>query len=79
MPTIRNIDIRGIEWPICILNCKKEVDQMRTGERIDVFVDDIDVVNNLITLLKQISGYSIEKQQTNQHYRLIIKKNGKTI
>lgn len=52
---------------------------MRTGERIDVFVDDIDVVNNLIALLKQISGHSIEKQKTNQHYKLRITKDGKTV
>ena len=74
MPIIRNIDIRNIDWPICILNCKKEVNQMKKGEQIDVMVRDIDVIKNLVTLIEQLSDHSIEKHRENQHFRIIIKK-----
>ena len=73
---LRNLklDIQDIDWPISILNCKKEVNQMKTGEQIEVLVKDIDVVNNLVALIEQLSDHSIEKLRENSHYRLIIKK-----
>ena len=74
VPINRNIDIRDIDWPICILNCKREVNQMKTGEQIEVLVKDIDVVNNLVALIEQLSDHSIEKYRENKQYRLIIKK-----
>ncbi len=74
MPINRNIDIREIAWPICVLKCKKEVSQLKKGEQIDVLVKDIDVVNNLVTLMEQLLDHSIEKLKENNHYRLIIKK-----
>ncbi len=74
MPIHRNIDIRDIDWPICILNCKKEMNQMKNGERIQVLVKDIDVVNNLVALIEQLLDHSIEKHLENKYYRLIIKK-----
>ena len=74
MPINRQIDIRGVDWPIGILNCQKEVNQMKAGEQIELLVQDIDVINNIATLIKQLSGHSIEKQNENKHYRLIIKK-----
>ena len=74
MPIHRNIDIRDIDWPICILNCKKEMNQMKNGEQIQVLVKDIDVVNNLVALIEQLLDHSIEKHRKNKYYRLIIKK-----
>ncbi len=74
MPIRRNIDIRDIDWPICILNCKKEMNQMKNGEQIQVLVKDIDVVNNLVALIEQLLDHSIEKHRENKYYRLIIKK-----
>jgi len=74
VPIRRNIDIRDIDWPICILNCKKEMNQMKNGEQIQVLVKDIDVVNNLVALIEQLLDHSIEKHRENKYYRLIIKK-----
>jgi len=74
MASNRIIDIRDIAWPICVLNCKNEVNQMKKGDQIDVLVKDIDVVNNLVTLIEQISNYSIEKFKKNNDYRLTIRK-----
>lgn len=73
---LRNLklDIQDIDWPISILNCKKEVNQMKTGEQIEVLVKDIDVVNNLVSLIEQLPDHSIEKLRENNHYKLIIKK-----
>ena len=47
---------------------------MKTGEQIEVLVKDIDVVNNLVALIEQLSDHSIEKYRENKQYRLIIKK-----
>ncbi|MBT4199531.1 MAG: sulfurtransferase TusA family protein [Desulfobacula sp.] len=74
MPINRNIDIRDIDWPLCILNCKKEVNQMKKGEQMQVIVKDIDVVSNLIALVEQTFGCSIVKHREDNHYRLVIRK-----
>jgi len=79
MPANRNLDIRGIDWPICILNCKKEVDQLKAGERLDVLVNDIDVLNNLIAFLEQLSNHKIVNQKKNQYHRIIITKTTRTV
>ncbi len=74
MPANRNIDIQDIDWPISILNCKKEVTQMKNGDQIEVLVKDVDVMDNIIALIEPLSDHSIEKHRENRHYRLIIKK-----
>jgi len=74
VPINRNIDIRDIDWPLCILNCKKEVNQMKKGEQMQVIVKDIDVVSNLIALVEQTFGCSIVKHREDNHYRLVIRK-----
>ena len=66
MSANRKIDIRNVDWPVCILNCKKELDQMKEGEQMEVFVQDIDVVNNLVTLIEQLAGHQIENQVEHQ-------------
>jgi len=78
MPANRNLDIRGIDWPICILNCKKEVDQLKAGERLDVLVNDIDVLNNLIAFLEQLSNHKIVNQKKNHYHQIIITKTRQT-
>ncbi|MBU8849101.1 MAG: sulfurtransferase TusA family protein [Desulfobacterales bacterium] len=77
MPINRNIDIRDVDWPICILNCTREVNQMKTGEQIEVLVKDIDVVNSIVELIEQLLDHSIEKHKKNKYYRLLIKKKQK--
>ena len=47
---------------------------MKKGERVEVLVKDIDVVNNLVALIEQLLDHSIEKHRENKYYRLIIKK-----
>ena len=74
MPAVKNYDIREIDWPISILNCKKEVDGMKAGERLCVLVKDIDVANNLIALLRNLTGIGIETEKTDSYYTLTINK-----
>ena len=74
MPINRNIDIRGIDWPICVLNCKKEVNQMETGDQMEILVTDINVMNNIVTLIEQLADHSIEKHRENKGYRLVVRK-----
>ncbi len=74
MPANRNIDLQDIDWPISILNCKKEVSQMKSGDQIEVLVKDIDVVNNITALIKPLFDHSIETHRETKCYRLIIKK-----
>jgi TusA-related sulfurtransferase len=74
VPAIRKIDIRNVDWPVCILNCKNELNQMKSGETMEVIVQDTDVVNNLITLIEQLPDLQIEKYKDNKYHKLIIKK-----
>ena len=70
----RNIDIRDMDWPLSILNCKREVNHMKTGEKIEILVKDIDVMEGLIALIDHLSNHSIQKRKKNDHYRLTINK-----
>ena len=74
MPDIQHYDIRNIDWPVSILDCKRQVDRMKPGQRLDVLVNDIDVVNTLIALLKNFTGIRIETEKKETHYILIISK-----
>ena len=47
---------------------------MKTGEKMEVFVEDTDVVDNLVALIEQLPDFQIEKHKENKHYKLIIKK-----
>ena len=74
MPITRKIDIRNVDWPVCILNCKNELNQMKSGEAMEVIVQDTDVVNNLVNLIEQLPDLHIEQYKENKYYKLIIKK-----
>ena len=47
---------------------------MKSGDQIEVLVKDIDVVNNIIALIKPLFDHSIETHRETKCYRLIIKK-----
>ena len=70
----RTIDIRDVDWPLCLLNCNKEVSQMKNGDQIEIIVKDTDVLNTIVILIEQLSNHSIQKCKENKYYRLIIRK-----
>jgi len=74
VPIKKTIDIRDIDWPVCILNCKNELNRMKPKERMEVLVQDTDVVRNLIALIEQLPGLRIEKYPGKNSAGIIIVK-----
>lgn len=76
MVSNRTVDITHLEWPLCLLQCNREIDNMSPGEEMEVIVDDPDVAEIIISLIKHMTDYKIKSDQTEACYRLHIFRRG---
>ncbi len=74
LPANQTIDIRNVDWPLSILNCKHSLNQMEKGEQMEILIKDNDVVENLIVLISQLPGLSVKKDQDKENVILTINK-----
>lgn len=77
MVSTRTVDITKLEWPLCLLQCNREVDRMNPGEELEVIVDDPDVAKSIMILIRQMAGFRIKSDQKETHFHIhIIKMSG---
>ena len=70
-----SLDLRGVLCPINFVKTKLKLDEMDTGEHLEVLLDDGDPITNVPQSVKE-EGHQIMKvgKADSGHYRLLIKK-----
>ena len=74
MPSKPELNLIGVVWPVCLLQCNSELNRLASGEEIDVMVQDSDVLKDLLKILERSSEHTVVTVQDGDHYRLHIKK-----
>ncbi len=68
------IDLIGNARPICLLKCKSTLNQMNTGDTLEVLLGDPGVVHELIAIINRSSDRVVQWVQEGDHFRIQIEK-----
>lgn len=72
MASVSEMNLREIEWPVSLLLCNRAVCEMRRGDRLDVLVDDPDVADNLMLIVRHIDGRSARLTRKDGYFTIAI-------
>lgn len=71
----KTLDLKGVKCPFNYVKAKLQLETMKTGELIELFLDDGAPIENVPKSLKNDGQEILEKEKTNTgHYRLLVKK-----
>ena len=74
MATKSELDLAGIEWPICLLQFKNAFDALCSCEVLEILSHDPDVVKNILMIAYHSEGKLIQQQKEGDLYRVFIQK-----
>ena len=72
MPSKAELNLIGVVWPVCLLQCNSELNRLYAGEEIDVIVKDPDVLKDLLIILERSSDHLVTTSKQGERYRLHI-------
>ncbi len=66
------ISLIDIEWPISLLQCNRELIRMKSGDKLEVLVDDPDVARDLMLIIEHSENHSATFLKENGHTRISV-------
>ena len=72
MSSTVELDLRGVGLPVCLLKCKSALAGMDSGDALDVLVEDPEVVEDLVKIIRRSQGRLIRPRREGGHYRIHI-------
>ena len=74
MEDIAQLSLLNVPWPISILKCNQRLDEMLSGERLDITLKDPYTKDNLVMLLNAMPLFEFEICFSEGCYLLSIRK-----
>jgi TusA-related sulfurtransferase len=74
MLSTSQLDLTGISWPVCLLKFKQNLLALRTGQRLEVLVQDPDVADHIVMIVNRSEDRVIDRQLDGEGLRLCIQK-----
>ncbi|MFC1877085.1 sulfurtransferase TusA family protein [Thermodesulfobacteriota bacterium] len=68
------LDLTGLLPPICLLQCKKQLNKMVSGEVVCVCLKDQAVAKDLALIIERSNDQIIKQQVDEGNYRIYIQK-----
>ncbi len=72
------LDLRGVVFPLDLLKCKSRLKFMKKGKILEVIIADMDVVEDLIMIIKRSGDEVLYKKMKTDCICLGIKKGSRT-
>ena len=72
----RRLDLRGVACPMNFVRTKLALDELETGQVLEVFLDEGEPIDNVSRSLQDEGQQLLEKTPTQPGYRLVVKKVG---
>lgn len=69
------LDLKGVPCPLNFVKTKLKLEEMQTGEILEVILDDGDPIKNVSGSIKEEGHQILEAEQIGSHWKLIVKKN----
>jgi TusA-related sulfurtransferase len=74
MPSPQTLNLIGIGWPVCLLECKNELNELNAGQKLEIKVRDPNVLKELLTIIERGGDFRVSHQREGNHYRIRIRK-----
>jgi TusA-related sulfurtransferase len=70
MPSKLELDLRGVGLPVCLLQCNSTLIKMESDDMLEILVQDPEVVEDLIKIIRRSQGRSIKSRREGDYYRI---------
>ena len=74
MALISELDLVGVGWPVCLLECKRSLKDLKPGDIIEISMQDPDAVHELVTIVERSQDHIIEMHEDLDRFRIQIQK-----
>ncbi len=74
MSLVSQINLIGVISPVCLLECKKAIKELKSGEQVIFLLDDTFVANDLITIIERSNDRVIEIEEKTDYCQIAIQK-----
>ncbi len=64
------LNLVGVAWPLCLLKCNQAVQQMGSGEKLEVMFKDKDVIPDMIRLVTRTGPCQVKVEKHSTHISL---------
>jgi TusA-related sulfurtransferase len=68
------LDLRGISWPMCLLQFKQNLLALGAGDKLEVLIQDPEVADYIILIVGRSADRLITRQKDGERLRLWIEK-----
>ena len=68
------LDMVGIGWPVCFLECKRTLRGMDPGDILMISMKDPDAVNELVMIIDRSNDQIMQTEKEDDCYRIQIRK-----
>ena len=68
------LDLRGVACPNNFVRAKLELEEMRSGEILEIIIDDGEPIKNVPRSIKEEGHKIIKVEKIDGHFRLLIEK-----
>jgi TusA-related sulfurtransferase len=68
----RELDLRGVIFPVCLLKCKSALVNLDSSEALDVLVNDPEVVQDLIKIIKRSQARMVNLIEDDHGFRIMV-------
>ena len=74
MPSSVKLDLVGVGWPVCLLECKNVLNELPSGQELEVRIHDPDVFKDLVTIIERSGNHRVRYRQVGADYMIYVQK-----
>ena len=70
----QKLDLVGIGWPVCFLECKRALGEIDRGVCLEIIMQDPDAVEELVTIVDRSQDQILQIRKKHDCYQIQIQK-----
>ena len=74
MPKNSELNLLGVGWPVCLLECKRILKDMVSGDILEISMQDPDAVRELVTIVERSPDQIVDMAENADHFQIRIQK-----
>jgi len=74
MSSKSELNLLGVMSPLCLLKCKSSLEEMKSGNFLEVLVQDPEVVEDLVKIIERSKDQIVKIETEDEYFRVQIEK-----
>ena len=68
------LDLVGVGWPVCLLEFKRILTELKPGDILEILMQDPDAVDALVTIVECSGDHLLDKRKDPDRYWIQVRK-----